>query len=201
MTKKVEVFDPPMCCSSGVCGPAVDPVLSRFAADLQWLVDCGIKVERYNLSQQPHAFAANPVVKSALAEEGVSVLPLILVDGQPRVRTRYPTREELSQLTGLPGSEPPTLYTETVTELVAIGAAIASHCEPCFRYHFDKARQLGISLEDIARAVKTARNVKETPARSILELADRYLQSKEQEAASLLILQGNDCAAEKECCE
>lgn len=27
---KIEVFDPPMCCSSGVCGPAVDPVFPRF---------------------------------------------------------------------------------------------------------------------------------------------------------------------------
>jgi len=66
--KKLEVFDPPMCCSSGVCGPEVDPVLPRFAADLQWLAAQGVSVERYNLSQQPQAFVANPLVKAALRE-------------------------------------------------------------------------------------------------------------------------------------
>ena len=28
----LQVFDPPMCCSTGVCGPQVDPELPRFAA-------------------------------------------------------------------------------------------------------------------------------------------------------------------------
>ncbi len=31
----IEVFDPAMCCSTGVCGPQVDPDLARFAADLR----------------------------------------------------------------------------------------------------------------------------------------------------------------------
>ena len=59
---------------------------------------------------------------------------------------------------------------------MAIGAAIASHCEPCFKYHFDKARKLGVSKEDMARAVGTAQSVKEASARAVLELAERYLQ-------------------------
>jgi AhpD family alkylhydroperoxidase len=69
-------------------------------------------------------------------------------------------------------------YTEDVQELVAIGAAIAANCEPCFRYHYDKARKLGLTKEDIARAVATAKMVKESPARSILALADKYLKEK-----------------------
>ena len=59
MTTKLQIFDPPMCCSTGVCGPSPDPVLPRFAADLQTLANQGISVERYNLAQQPQAFAAN----------------------------------------------------------------------------------------------------------------------------------------------
>jgi len=31
---KIQVLDPPRCCSTGVCGPNVDPELVRFAADL-----------------------------------------------------------------------------------------------------------------------------------------------------------------------
>jgi AhpD family alkylhydroperoxidase len=61
---------------------------------------------------------------------------------------------------------------------VAIGAAIAANCEPCFRHHFDKARKLGVSKEDVARAVATAQAVKETPARAMLDLAERYAGTK-----------------------
>ena len=39
---KLAVYDPPMCCSTGVCGPAVDPVLPRVAADLDWLKRQGV---------------------------------------------------------------------------------------------------------------------------------------------------------------
>ena len=47
--KKLEVFDPPQCCSTGVCGPSVDPKLVQFAADLHWLANQRLSVERYNL--------------------------------------------------------------------------------------------------------------------------------------------------------
>ena len=47
MVKKLEVFDPPMCCTTGICGPSVDPALVQFAADLQWLADQRVHLERY----------------------------------------------------------------------------------------------------------------------------------------------------------
>jgi hypothetical protein len=50
---KFQIFDPPMCCSTGLCGPGVDPALVTFSADLDWLKRQGIDVERCNLSQQP----------------------------------------------------------------------------------------------------------------------------------------------------
>ena len=76
------------------------------------------------------------------------------------------------------GVETPTpgIYTDAVAELVAIGAAIAAHCEPCFKYHFQQAGKLGVSREDMMRAVKTAQSVKEAPAKAMLQLADRYLE-------------------------
>ena len=73
---KLAVYDPPMCCSTGVCGPAVDPVLPRVTADLDWLKRQGVQVERYNLAQQPQAFASNPTVTAALREHGNDCLPL-----------------------------------------------------------------------------------------------------------------------------
>jgi len=59
MKTKIEVYDPPMCCSSGVCGPSVAPALPRFAGDLKWLKAQGVEVARHNLAQQPLAFANN----------------------------------------------------------------------------------------------------------------------------------------------
>lgn len=71
---KIEIFDKPMCCSTGICGPQVDPVLPRFAADLDWLKSKGHEVERSNLAQQPAAFAENNVVREVLDREGVDCI-------------------------------------------------------------------------------------------------------------------------------
>jgi hypothetical protein len=99
--KTVEVFDPPMCCSSGVCGPSIDPVLPRFVADLHWLSNEGVRVTRYNLAQEPQAFATNEIVKAALVKNGNDCLPLILVNGQLASQGVYPNRAQLAALIGL----------------------------------------------------------------------------------------------------
>lgn len=98
---KLAVYDPPMCCATGVCGPTVDEAMVRFAADLAWLRQYGVTVERYNLSQQPHAFVENPVVKNALREGGSKCLPLILVDGNLVSQGVYPSREMLASWLGI----------------------------------------------------------------------------------------------------
>jgi hypothetical protein len=102
---KVEVFDPPMCCSTGVCGPSVDPALVTFAADLHWLANQGISVERYNLAQQPQAFANSEVVKTALQQHGNECLPLILLNGAVISKGCYPARDELARWTGVEPSQ------------------------------------------------------------------------------------------------
>jgi AhpD family alkylhydroperoxidase len=170
----VRVFDPAMCCSTGVCGPSVDPGLARFAADLDWLERQGVSVERFNLAQQPAAFADDAAVKAALEAHGEAGLPLVKVNGEVKSRGKYPTRAELAAWAGI-GAPMPSIFTEAVAELVAIGAAIASNCETCFKFHYDKARRLGVSREDMQRAVTTAQTVKDAPARAILDLAQRYL--------------------------
>ena len=92
---KIEIYDKPMCCSTGVCGPQVDPVLPRFAADLDWLTSQGHQVERFNLAQQPAAFVENEIVNKTLADESVECLPMILVDGQVASQAVYPDRDQL----------------------------------------------------------------------------------------------------------
>ena len=97
--KSIQIYDPPMCCSTGLCGTEIDPALVRFAATLAQLSRDGVKVERYNLGQQPMAFVQNPVVKSLLDQEGMEVLPLIFVDGKIHLKGRYLTDEERETLT------------------------------------------------------------------------------------------------------
>lgn len=194
MKKKLEVFDPPMCCSTGVCGPNPDPALPRFAADLQWLAQQGIDVVRHNLAQEPGAFAANETVRAALAQYGNDCLPLILVNDAIMSRGAYPSRKELARFVGLPDEEPRSLYTAAVAELVAIGAAIASNCESCLRFHFNQARKLGVPVGDIARAVETAQAVKEKPARSMLELANRLVKREETSPGLLVVDSNSGCA-------
>ena len=103
--KTIHVYDKPMCCSTGVCGPQVDPSLPQFAADLDWLKAQGNQVERFNLAQQPGAFAENVEVRELLASEGTDCLPLIVVDGVVTSRGQYPSRETLSQWAGAGANE------------------------------------------------------------------------------------------------
>jgi AhpD family alkylhydroperoxidase len=171
--KTIQVFDPALCCSTGVCGVDVDQALVSFSADADWAKAQGAKIERYNLAQQPMAFAEHAAVKTALERSGDAALPFVLVDGLPTLSGRYPTRSELAQWLGFDTT--PSIFSAQVAELVAIGAAVASHCEPCLKFHIAEARKLGIGAADMRRAVDLAQKVKEAPARAMLDLAQRLL--------------------------
>ncbi len=96
--KLIQVYDPPMCCSTGVCGPDVDPILPRVAGLLSQLSGMGVKVERHNLAQQPLAFVQNPAVKALLDAEGPDALPALFVDGKLIFKGRYPEQAERAAL-------------------------------------------------------------------------------------------------------
>ena len=98
--KSLEVFDPAMCCSTGVCGVEVDPALVQFAADLKWVEANGIGVARHNLGQEPQAFAANPAVLKEM-EAGMDRLPILAVDGHIVSTGMYPSRQQLAQKLGI----------------------------------------------------------------------------------------------------
>lgn len=105
--KSVQIYDRPMCCSTGVCGPSVDPVLPRFAADLDWLQSAGVQVERFNLSQQPLAFAQNQEIRALLTAHGADCLPVVVVDGRIVGQGEYPTRTQLAAWTGATAAPSP----------------------------------------------------------------------------------------------
>lgn len=179
----IQIFDPALCCSTGVCGVDTDQLLIDFSADADWAKQNGAQIERFNLAQQPMAFAENPVVKNFLETSGAEALPLILVDGKVALSGRYPNRDELALWAGLSGAAPSPL-TEQVAELIALGAAIGAGCEPCFKFHYDKARKLGVTNETMQEAVKIGDMVKRASAKNMLELAGRILDKQPANAAS-----------------
>lgn len=94
---KLEVFDPPMCCATGICGNNVDPKLVTFASDLEWLKKQGIDVVRHGLSFEPAEFIKNEAVRNTLQAEGNESLPIIIIDSQLVYKGIYPSREQLAK--------------------------------------------------------------------------------------------------------
>jgi hypothetical protein len=121
---KIQVFDPALCCSTGVCGTEVDQVLVDFSADVDWLKRSGGQIERFNLAQQPVAFAGNELVKSFLERSGAEGLPLVLVDGEIALAGRYPSRMELARLAGVSAA----LSGISVTAVKAEGCCSGGKC-------------------------------------------------------------------------
>ncbi len=97
----IQIFDPVLCCSTGVCGVEADQALINFAADLDWAKQNGARIERFNLAQQPLVFAENATVKGFLERSGQEALPVILVDGDIALAGRYPNRAELARWAGV----------------------------------------------------------------------------------------------------
>lgn len=93
--KTIKIYDLALCCSTGVCGVEPDQQLLTFAADVEWLKKQGIEVERFNLAQQPMAYATNDKVKEQLQKSGMQALPLIIADEQIVLSGRYPNRMEM----------------------------------------------------------------------------------------------------------
>lgn len=95
------LYDPPMCCSTGVCGADADPDLARVAGDVAWLAARGVDLQRVNLAQEPARFLDEPVVRALLERSGGDELPALVVNGSLVAYGRYPARSEWARLLGL----------------------------------------------------------------------------------------------------
>ena len=97
-TIQIEIFDPPMCCPGGLCGPAIDPELlaiNETILKLKSEYDGQIRIERYLLTQRGDKFMKNPFVLAMLKKEGTTALPITIVNGKVFKTKAYPTLEEL----------------------------------------------------------------------------------------------------------
>lgn len=111
--KKMSIYDPAMCCSTGLCGVGVDPELLRISTILNSLKKNGIEVERFNLTNAPMKFITNKAVNQLINDKGVDELPAIVLDGEIVITGRYPTNEEILKLLNITmsflGEQPKTV--------------------------------------------------------------------------------------------
>ncbi|HIW29399.1 MAG TPA: arsenite efflux transporter metallochaperone ArsD [Candidatus Luteococcus avicola] len=97
----IRVYEPALCCNTGVCGPDLDQELVTFTADVKALQEQGVDVQRANLASDPSVFAENLVVVNFLKAAGSEGLPLTLVDDVTVLTGRRPSRDELLRYAGV----------------------------------------------------------------------------------------------------
>ena len=98
--KKIEIFDPAMCCPTGLCGTSISPELMRIAVVIETVKKQGIIVPRHNLRDEPQVYVSNKTVNEYLQKHGAEALPITLVDGEVAVSKGYPTTKQMSEWTG-----------------------------------------------------------------------------------------------------
>ena len=113
---RVEIFDPPMCCSTGLCGPTLNPALLDVSELVLKLNDQGVLVQRYQMLRQSEAFLNNPDVYALVRERQLEALPITSVDGHIIKVGAYPTLDEVQSAlngagTGVQSDTPPVQAT------------------------------------------------------------------------------------------
>jgi hypothetical protein len=121
----ISVYEPALCCSTGVCGPDLDQALVTFTADVDHLKSLGAGITRHNLASDPAAFAGNDSVRSFLEVAGSAGLPLTMVDGVTVATGRYPARDQLLRYAGLASVAAPAGVTE-----LGLTAVTGDSCGP-----------------------------------------------------------------------
>lgn len=99
MKNKIVIFDPPMCCSSGICGPNPDTTLIDFQDLFTKLKKSGADIERYLITQSPEKFKENSEVIKLIQEKQLACLPITTLNGKIVKSVSYPTSEELEMFT------------------------------------------------------------------------------------------------------
>jgi hypothetical protein len=99
---KIEFFEPPMCCPTGICGPSVDERLVKLNENIGILKKKynNIQVERYMITQQPMKFRENEDIYKLIKEKGRKILPITTINGKIFKTEDYPTLEEMEKSIG-----------------------------------------------------------------------------------------------------
>ena len=96
--EKMYIYEGPMCCSTGVCGPSPDEELMRVSTMVFKLATGGASIERYNLTNNTKEFVDNKTVNKLLDEKGEDVLPVVIADDEVVMTAKYPSNEEFYEM-------------------------------------------------------------------------------------------------------
>ena len=94
-TAVIELYDPPMCCPTGLCGPELDQTLLDVSEMILALQEEGIPVERYQMTSHPHKFMNNNEVMRLVREKQMAALPITAVHDKVIKAGAYPTLDEI----------------------------------------------------------------------------------------------------------
>lgn len=191
MKATLEIYDPAMCCSTGVCGTDVDDTLADFANDIKWLKSQGIEVRRFNLGQEPEAFKSNPHVLSRLQKEGSDILPVILVNSEVASEGGYPGREQLCEWLGiaLNGNQESTADTMQADLLHNLQKSVSAGDTAAMTAFFKTGKDAGIGVQSLVEAMQTGLNERQGITQQVVTKANE-----------LLGVQQNACAPGSGCC-
>lgn len=127
--RQIRIYEPALCCASGVCGTDVNQELVNFTADLAYLKESGADIERYNLASAPEEFATNATVVAFMQVAGADGLPLVTVDGVTVLTGRYPTRAELEAFVNSATPQPGATKVDLgLTPATSSGCCCGSEC-------------------------------------------------------------------------
>ncbi len=73
---------------------------------------------------------------------------------------------------------------ESTKELIAIGASVCAHCQPCMRFHVAKAQELGLSDDDIRAAIAVGHQVEKGSMAAMREFSDGVLTGTGEDSAA-----------------
>lgn len=94
-TATIELFDPPMCCPTGLCGPTLDQTLLDVSDMILALQAEGWAVDRYQMTSHPYKFMNSPEIMRLVREQQMAALPITTVNGQVVKVGVYPTLTEI----------------------------------------------------------------------------------------------------------
>lgn len=93
----VEIFDPPMCCPTGMCGPTIDQTLLDVSEMIAKLQSDGFRVDRYQMTTHPQAFLDNAEVMKLIRAKQMAALPIVVVRGRIIAESKYPGLAEVQE--------------------------------------------------------------------------------------------------------
>jgi len=188
-TATLTVYDPAMCCSTGVCGPDVDDKLVDFANDVKWVKAQGIEIQRHNLGQEPEAFKSSPEVISRLQSEGSDILPILTIDGSIVVEGEYPNREQLIDFLDIEAENEDTPSKDKQDVHGALLQAVINGDLEQMREQFKLGEKSGISKEELINIIQDGINQRQQLTKKTVDTANE-----------LLGIPSNGCAPGSGCC-